>query len=47
MRDASKTPIIYNPEKYVDYQSIESGSILNIELNHLATHSLLETHQGV
>ena len=47
MRTTSQTPIIYDPEKYDDYQSIESGSILNIELNHVGSHLLLETHEAV
>jgi len=47
MISTSKTPITYNPEKYADYQSVESGTILNVELNHLKTNLLLETHQAV
>ncbi|KHD09497.1 hypothetical protein PN36_21390 [Candidatus Thiomargarita nelsonii] len=40
-------PITYDPEKYADYQSIESGTILNVELNHINTNLRLETHQAV
>ncbi|MEN8218024.1 MAG: methyltransferase [Pseudomonadota bacterium] len=47
MRSTSQTPITYDPEKYADYQSVESGTILNVELNHIDTNLLLETHQAV
>jgi tRNA1(Val) A37 N6-methylase TrmN6 len=47
MSSTSQTPITYDPEKYADYQSIESGTILNVELNHINTSMLLETHQAV
>jgi methylase of polypeptide subunit release factors len=45
--NTSQTPITYDPEKYADYQSAKSGTILNIELNHINTNLLLETHQAV
>jgi len=47
MKNTSKTPITYDPEKYADYQSVESGTILSVELNHINTNLLLETHQAV
>jgi len=47
MRSTSQMPITYDPEKYADYQSIESGTILNVELNHINTNLRLETHQAV
>jgi len=43
--DTVQTIIPYNPKKYSEYQSLESGSILSIENT---SHSvLLETHQAV
>ena len=47
MSSTYKTPINYDPQKYANYQSIKSGTILNIELNHIDTNLLLETHQEV
>lgn len=47
MKNTSQTPITYNPEKYADYQSIDSGTLLNIELSNINTNLLLETHQEV
>jgi methylase of polypeptide subunit release factors len=47
MISTSQTPITYDPEKYADYQSVESGTILSIELSHVGINLLLETHQAV
>ncbi|MEK8016274.1 MAG: methyltransferase, partial [Candidatus Parabeggiatoa sp.] len=47
MKSTSQTPITYDPEKYADYQSVESGTILNVEFSHIGTNLLLETHQAV
>ena len=47
MSSTFQTPITYDQEKYADYQSVESGTILNVELNHINTNLLLETHQAV
>ena len=47
MSNTFQTPITYNPEKYVDYQSVESGTILSVELNYININLLLETHQSV
>jgi hypothetical protein len=47
MSSISQTSITYDPEKYADYQSIESGTLLNVELNHIKANLLLETHQAV
>jgi methylase of polypeptide subunit release factors len=47
MSSISKTSITYDPEKYADYQSVESGTILNVELSNVGTNLRLETHQAV
>lgn len=38
---------LYRAEEYTDYQSLESGTILTIELDHFGTALRLETHREV
>ena len=42
-----KTTMTYDMKKHIDYQSTESGTILNIKLSHTNMNLLLETHQEV
>jgi len=48
MKNTYQTPITYDLEKYADYQSVESGTLLSIEeFNQVGINLLLETHQAV
>ncbi len=47
MSNKFHTLITYDPEKYIYYQSVESGTILNIDLKHIDINLLLATHQAV
>lgn len=47
MTIGSKTIVTYEPDKYADYQSVDSGTILSIDLHHMDSSLRLETHREV